>query len=105
MVLALSVMHLRRLKTTTLAFSAVSRFPQPIKYQRNRIVCFSSSPVQITQIDKEQMEEILEDLSNSGREETGYVVIDVRNSDEIAFTGQLSPNVQNVPLPFIMQVK
>jgi hypothetical protein len=70
---------------------------------RNQRLYFSSSN-QITNIDKEQMEEILEDLANAGRDGTGYVVIDVRNPDEIAATGNLSPQVLNLPLPLIMQV-
>lgn len=110
-VVALSVMQIQRLMTTR-AFSASSASlpswycsDRRVKYQRNPRVYFSSLPTPITQIDKEQMEEILEDLENAGREETGYIVIDVRNPDEIAATGHLSPNVVNLPLPLIMQVQ
>ena len=113
-VLAISVMQLRRLTTTkTMAFvvpsatriSCASCSASSVKFQRNPRLYFSSNPTQITQIGKEQMEEILEDMENAGREETGYVVIDVRNPDEIAITGHLSPNVVNLPLPLIMQVQ
>lgn len=45
---------------------------------------------------KEEMEEILEDFEQGG---SGYVVLDVRNPDEVEKTGKLSPNVITCPLP------
>jgi rhodanese-related sulfurtransferase len=47
-------------------------------------------------VGKEQMEEILEDFEQG---ESGYVVLDVRNPDEVEKTGKLSPNVITCPLP------
>jgi len=57
----------------------------------------------ITRIGKDAMTEILEDVANGGREESGYVVIDVRGVDEINFTGKLGEDVETLPLPYIMQ--
>jgi len=45
--------------------------------------------------------EIFEDLDESGREGSGYVVIDVRGEDEIAFTGKISKHAETLPLPII----
>ena len=59
-------------------------------------------PPMINHIGKEQMEEIIEDYEE-GREESGYVVIDVRDPDEIAFTGKVSPNTHNIPLGVLVQ--
>ena len=47
-------------------------------------------------VGKEEMEEILEDFEQGG---SGYVVLDVRNPDEVEKTGKLSPNVITCPLP------
>jgi rhodanese-related sulfurtransferase len=47
-------------------------------------------------VGKEQMEEILEDFEQG---ESGYVILDVRNPDEVEKTGKLSPNVITCPLP------
>jgi rhodanese-related sulfurtransferase len=58
---------------------------------------------QIQHIGKEQMEEIVEDYEEGGRDESGYVIIDVREPDEIAYTGKLSPNTHNVPLGVLAQ--
>jgi hypothetical protein len=38
---------------------------------------------------KQALYKILEDSENSSREENGYVIIDVRNPDEIAYTCKL----------------
>eukprot|EP00979_Chaetoceros_neogracilis_P012862 scaffold3524_cov279-Chaetoceros_neogracile.AAC.1 len=43
------------------------------------------------------------DIENSSREESGYVIIDVRNPDEIAYTGKLAECVETLPLPIIAQ--
>jgi rhodanese-related sulfurtransferase len=51
-------------------------------------------------IGREEMQEILDTVEQG---ETDYVVIDVRNVEEIAFTGPLSPDVKTLPLPLIMQ--
>ena len=64
----------------------------------------SSSPPQITSIDKAQMNEIIQIVEEESEEgESSYVIIDVRNVDEINYTGKLSPVVQTLPLPYIVQ--
>lgn len=63
----------------------------------------STEPPSVTQIGKAELNEILEDIENSSREESGYVVIDVRNPDEIIATGKLADCVETLPLPFIAQ--
>ncbi|KAG7346979.1 rhodanese-like domain containing protein [Nitzschia inconspicua] len=63
----------------------------------------SGEGLTIQNIGKEEMEEIVEDYEEGGREESGYVIIDVRESDEIAFTGKVSPNTLHVPLGVLAQ--
>lgn len=60
----------------------------------------SSSTPQITQIDKSQMNEIIQAVEGT---DENYVIIDVRNVDEIDYTGKLSPVVHTLPLPYIVQ--
>ena len=57
----------------------------------------------ITRINKEAMTEIIDDVSSTSREESGYVIIDVRGQDEIAYTGKLNDCVETLPLPYIAQ--
>lgn len=57
----------------------------------------------IPRINKEAMTEIIEDVSSTSREESGYVIIDVRGEDEIAYTGKLDDCVETLPLPYIAQ--
>ena len=64
---------------------------------------YMSSGEPVTTIDKQGLNEILEDIENSSREESGYVVIDVRGQDEIAYTGKLADCVETLPLPLIAQ--
>ena len=47
------------------------------------------------------MEGILESYEKSGRKDSGYVVMDVRNENEVASTGKLSPGVITLPLPVV----
>lgn len=49
------------------------------------------------------MEEIIEDYEEGGREESGYVVMDVREEHEIAASGKLSPNTLTFPLQKLAQ--
>jgi rhodanese-related sulfurtransferase len=63
----------------------------------------SFEPPKITQIGKDAMMEIVEDIENSSREESGYVIIDVRNVDEIDSTGKISSCVYNLPLPMVSE--
>merc|ERR1719354_364100 len=82
------------------SFTSASAAP----YSRNtRRYMSSEDPPQITQVDKRGFSEILEDIENSSREESGYVVIDVRNEDEIAYTGKVAECVETLPLPLIAQ--
>jgi rhodanese-related sulfurtransferase len=59
--------------------------------------------VQLRNIGKEEMEEILEDYEAGGREESGYLVLDVRELHEVEYTGKLSPNTQTLPLQLLAQ--
>jgi rhodanese-related sulfurtransferase len=68
-----------------------------------------SSPVSggdgtiIRHIGRDEMEEIVEDFEERGRQESGYVIIDVREADEIAYTGKVSTNALHVPLGVLSQ--
>ena len=42
------------------------------------------------------------DVQEGGREDSGYIVLDVRNAPEVAATGPLSPHTQTLPLPAII---
>mmetsp|Transcript_3027 Transcript_3027/g.6629 ORF Transcript_3027/g.6629 Transcript_3027/m.6629 type:complete len:184 (-) Transcript_3027:6-557(-) len=55
----------------------------------------------IRRIGRPAMTEIIEDVVNSSREESGYVIIDVRGQDEIQYTGKLDDVVETLPLPYI----
>ena len=57
----------------------------------------------IPRINKSAMKEIIEDVENSSREESGYCIIDVRGKDEIQFTGKLNDVVETLPLPYIAE--
>ena len=59
----------------------------------------SSAP----RIHREAMEEIIEDVANGGREDSGYVIMDVRGHDEVAQTGKLDDVVHTLPLPYIVE--
>ncbi|GKY98558.1 hypothetical protein MPSEU_000812600 [Mayamaea pseudoterrestris] len=56
----------------------------------------------IPTIDKGDLQDILESLQASGREGSGYCVMDVRNPDEVSATGPLGPSVNNLPLSLIV---
>jgi rhodanese-related sulfurtransferase len=61
----------------------------------------SSGPqreVQLQNIGKEQMKDIVEKYEQGGREGSGYVILDVREPHEIDFSGKLSPNTLTLPL-------
>ncbi|KAL7539573.1 hypothetical protein ACHAXR_009444 [Thalassiosira sp. AJA248-18] len=57
----------------------------------------------IPRIDRAAMKEIIEDVANSSREESGYVIIDVRGHDEVEYTGKLDDVVETLPLPYIAE--
>ncbi|OEU20093.1 hypothetical protein FRACYDRAFT_217040 [Fragilariopsis cylindrus CCMP1102] len=57
----------------------------------------------MTNIDKEAMTEIIEDYEEGGRDDSGYVVMDVREKNEIEGTGKVSPNTHTLPLSIIQQ--
>jgi hypothetical protein len=54
-------------------------------------------------VGKDAMEEIIEDYEEGGREESGYVIMDVREPHEIEYTGKLSENTVTFPLNKLMQ--
>ena len=64
---------------------------------------FSVGDTPLQRINKEAMAEIIDDVANSSREEAGYVIIDVRGQDEIAYTGKLNEVVETLPLPYIAE--
>jgi rhodanese-related sulfurtransferase len=70
-----------------------------------RLFSSGGGPQEVTlqDVGKEEMEEILEDYEEGGREESGYVVLDVREVNEIEYTGKLSPNTITFPLQKVMQ--
>jgi len=72
--------------TTTLQASAGSDAPPP----------------SIRQIGKAEMAEIVEDYEAGGRQDSGYLILDVRGDDEVMYTGRVSPNTITLPLPIIM---
>lgn len=57
----------------------------------------------IPRIDMSAMKEIIEDVANSSREESGYIIIDVRGHDEVQRTGKLNDVVETLPLPYIAE--
>lgn len=69
------------------------------KTQLRMISDFEMPPIK--QIGKMELEEIFEEIEEVGRDESGFVVIDVRNEDEIRATGKLNECVQTLPLPLI----
>lgn len=69
---------------------------------RQEVRCFSSPP-QLSHIGLKEMKEVVEDYEEGGREDSMYVIIDVRNPDEIMYTGKLSPSTHTLPLPLIME--
>mmetsp|Transcript_23351 Transcript_23351/g.39781 ORF Transcript_23351/g.39781 Transcript_23351/m.39781 type:complete len:209 (-) Transcript_23351:1597-2223(-) len=64
---------------------------------------FGGASEGIPRINKEAMTEIIDDVSSTSREESNYVIIDVRGQDEIAYTGKLNDCVETLPLPYIAQ--
>lgn len=57
----------------------------------------------IQHVSKPQMEEILEGYHEGGRQDSGYVVMDVRTDAEVLATGKLGPDVYTLPVQLIMQ--
>lgn len=83
---------------------APSQDSQYVFSANTRLFSSGGSPEVVLQnIGKEEMEEILEDYEEGGREESGYVVMDVREEHEIQFTGKLSPNTLTLPLQKLMR--
>jgi rhodanese-related sulfurtransferase len=76
--------------------------PSPAAIDSRHFMTTEMSPLK--HIGKPEMEDILESLAQE-EDSGGYVVIDVRGEDEIAYTGKLSPKVHTLPLPVIMQLK
>jgi len=59
--------------------------------------------IQLKNIGKEEMEEIVEDYEEGGREDSGYVIMDVRERNEVEYTGKVSPNTITLPLSLISE--
>lgn len=62
-----------------------------------------SAAQDIRHIGKTEMKEIVGEFTSLGREESNYCIIDVRNPDEVAYTGSLAAGVPTLPLPVIME--
>lgn len=82
--------------------------PSPHSLQTNmqRHMTSSSkngSPMDLRHIGLEEMTALVQDYEDRGRADTGMIIIDVRNPEEIASTGKLSPNTISMPLPIILQ--
>jgi rhodanese-related sulfurtransferase len=67
-----------------------------------RFMSASSSEPVLKHVGWEEMDSILDEYEELGRAESGMLVLDVRNQDEIEYTGKLSPNTITLPLPAIM---
>merc|ERR1719428_988533 len=82
---------------------------QSCNYRRNYSRQFLSSSdgqqqqAQLKNVGLEEMDDLINDYEERGREETGMIIMDVRNEDEVQYTGKLSPNTITLPLPAIMQ--
>lgn len=61
----------------------------------------SSEAPPINRVQMDVMSQIVEEYESEGREGSGYVIIDVRGEEEVAFTGKISPNTYTLPLPLI----
>ena len=64
---------------------------------------FMSSGIDLKHVRYAEMKALVDDYEELGRDGTNMVIIDVRNPEEIANTGKLSPNTITMPLPIIMQ--
>jgi rhodanese-related sulfurtransferase len=96
------------MKSLQFALSSSSQTPSihPVQQHRTTTRLFSSSgsagPT-LQHIGREEMEEIVEDYEQGGRGDSGYVVMDVREMNEIAYTGKVSPNTLSLPLQKLME--
>lgn len=82
--------HVYRPVTTTRLMSAIGS---------------TGKPPEILHINREQMEEIVEDYESGGREESQYCIIDVRTEEEVRSTGKIGEKVYTLPVQVIMQSK
>jgi rhodanese-related sulfurtransferase len=95
-----------------LSNSGFSFSPIRLSGRENLITCIkcamsgnsleTDSP-EIQHIGYDEMEEIIEDYENGGREDSEYCVIDVRTDEEVMATGKLSPKVFTLPVQVIME--
>lgn len=104
MILAASASTIRAFtpRAITCFASTADTFLVPVSSTRLFSGGSSSGGAEIKHIGWEEMNSLVNDYEDRGREESGLVVIDVRNVDEIAHTGKLSPNTITLPLPIIM---
>lgn len=54
-------------------------------------------------IDFDEMTAVIQEYEEKGREESGFVVIDVRTDEEVLQTGKLGKNVWTLPIQLIAQ--
>lgn len=64
-----------------------------------------SSSNNIRHVGMAEMQQIIRDYEEDGREDSKFCVIDVRGHDEVANTGKLAENVYTLPVQVIMQQK
>ena len=108
--------HHRRYPTITIAYDESHRTPTATaaitspnhssRTHTRRLMSSNGSdgPPSIQSIGMMELQKILNDITN-GNGESGYVVIDVRGEDEVAYTGKISSHVHTLPLPLIAQVR
>lgn len=91
--------HLRSKPT----FVSCGQKNQQSKRYLNFFGLFGDDESQVPKIDKTELTKIIEDTARKGRDKTKYVIIDVRNPDEVSQTGKFNEVVQNLPLPSISE--
>jgi len=107
--------HHRRYPTITIAYDESHRtptataaitspnHPSPTLTRRFMSSNGSDGPPSIQSIGMMELQKILNDITN-GNGGSGYVVIDVRGEDEVAYTGKISSHANTLPLPLIAQM-
>jgi rhodanese-related sulfurtransferase len=84
---------------------AATKLPK-LRFPSCRFSSSGSSPAaEIQHIGLAQMQEIVEDYENGGRESSQYCVIDVRTEEEVAATGKVGEHVYTLPVQIMGQYK
>jgi rhodanese-related sulfurtransferase len=97
-----------RLSFPRAAFTTMSDGSSPSLTRRHSSRLFaedsrSAASSDIRVVGKADLRQILQDLEDNGRDGSGFCVMDVRQPEEIAATGKISPSVLNLPLPLILE--